>query len=176
MKQDDTELIITNDIPDDTPTTPGTQPDTAPAEATSTPDADTSDGTVKEPEQSFREALHEQIHEEDQLPKQNVSIIKLLGGDFFTAQILRRQVLLMFMILGFIILHISNRYSCQKSMIEIDKLNSELTDAKYKALSTSSKLTEVSRQSNVLNMLKINKDSTLHIADRPPFKIEVPNE
>lgn len=169
MKQDDTELIITNDIPDDSQ--PVTDASTPPGDA-----ATTSDGIIKEPEQSFREALQEQIHEEDQHPKQNVSIIKLLGGDFFTAQILRRQVLLMLMILGFIIVHISNRYSCQKSMIEIDKLNKELIDAKYKALSTSSRLTEVSRQSNVLNMLKINKDSTLHIADRPPFKIEVPNE
>lgn len=176
MKTDDTELIITNDIPDDTPPTPDTQPGSDTPEASGDNVSATSDGGIKESEQTFREALHEQIHEEDLLPKQNVSIIKLLGGDFFTAQILRRQVLLMLMILGFVILHISNRYSCQKSMIEIDKLNSELTDAKYKALSTSSKLTEVSRQSNVLNMLKINKDSTLHIADRPPFKIEVPNE
>lgn len=126
-------------------------------------------------QQSFRQALHEQIHEEDVTPRgQKMTLMKILGGDFFTSQILRRNVLLMLLISLFIVAYISNRYRCEKSMLEIDRLKKELQDAKYKALSTSSRLTEQSRQSNVLDMLKNNKDSVLHIADRPPFIVNVP--
>lgn len=173
MKQDDTELIITNDIDE-------TSEASAEAATSSKQSPETmqvaDDGVVKEPEQTFRQALQEQIHEEDNIPRQNLSIMKLLGGDFFTAQILRRQVWLMLLIVFFVIVYISNRYSCQKNLLEIDKLKSELQDAKYKALSTSSALTERSRQSNVLEMLKFNKDSVLKIANQPPYIINVPED
>lgn len=64
----------------------------------------------------------------------------------------------------------------QNDIIELDKLQKELQDTKYKALSTSSQITEKSRESNVLDMLKNNKDSVLHIATQPPYIINVPEE
>ena len=76
----------------------------------------------------------------------------------------------------FVLIYISNRYSCQKSLIEIDKLQRDLLDAKYRALSSSSQLTEKSRESNVLELLQSNKDSLLHIATQPPFIINVPEK
>ena len=56
------------------------------------------------------------------------------------------------------------------------QLQKELQDTKYRALSTSSQITEKSRESNVLDMLKHSKDSTLHIATQPPYIINVPEE
>lgn len=160
-QQLDDELILTNTVEDDG--------------AEETGSAGTDNVQESQPEQSFREALHEQIHEEDVTPRgQKMSILKILGGDFFAAQILRRNILLMILIGVFIIVYISNRYRCEKNMLEIDKLKRELQDSKYKALSTSSRLTEQSRQSNVLDMLKNNRDSVLRIADRPPFIVNVP--
>lgn len=47
-------------------------------------------------------------------------------------------------------------------------------DAKFKALSSSSTLTEKCRESHVLDVLKQNQDSLLHQADQPPYIIEVP--
>ena len=44
----------------------------------------------------------------------------------------------------------------------------------FKALASSSELTEMCRESNVLEMLKNNKDSILHIANQPPYIINVP--
>lgn len=76
----------------------------------------------------------------------------------------------------FVIIYISNRYNIQNDIIELDKLQKELQDTKYKALSTSSQITEKSRESNVLDMLKNNKDSVLHIATQPPYIINVPEE
>ena len=92
-----------------------------------------------------------------------------------TAQFLRRQIGVILLITGFIIVYISNRYSCQKDMLEIDRLNSELVDAKYRALSTASELTEKCRESNVMEMLQNNKDSVLKIANQPPYIINVPD-
>ena len=64
----------------------------------------------------------------------------------------------------------------QQNLIKIDKLRNELQDVKYKALSSSSELTEKSRESNVLNQLQNNKDSVLKIPNQPPYIIVVPNE
>lgn len=61
-------------------------------------------------------------------------------------------------------------------MIEIDRLQVELQNAKYRALSTSSQLTERNRESHILQMLKNNKDSVLKIASQPPYIINVPEE
>lgn len=131
----------------------------------------------EDPLMSFRQALHEQIHEDDDTPHgQDMSLLKILGGDFFAAQILRRNILAMIFISFFVIVYISNRYRCEKSMLEIDNLKRELQDMKYKALSTSSQLTEQSRQSNVLTQLKQNRDSVLHVADCPPFVVNIPEE
>jgi len=80
------------------------------------------------------------------------------------------------LITGFLIIYVANRYSVQKDLIEIDKLQDELQDAKYKALSSSSQLTEKSRESHVLEMLNNNKDSVLKIASQPPYIINVPEE
>ena len=52
----------------------------------------------------------------------------------------------------------------------------ELKDAKYRALSISSKLTERCRESHVLQLLKANNDSLLQVSDQPPYIINVPEE
>ena len=86
---------------------------------------------------------------------------------------MRRQIWLFLLITFFVIIYISNRYSCQQNLIEIDKLQKELKDAKYKALSSSSQLTEKTRESRVLELLQVNKDSVLKIPSQPPYVIQV---
>ena len=130
----------------------------------------------KTPEESLKEVIAKQAIEEEASGSSSFTLRKILGGDILTAQIIRRQIWLVILIVFFIIIYISNRYSIQKDLIELDKLQKELQDTKYKALSTSSQITEKSRESNVLEMLKSNKDSTLHIATQPPYIINVPEE
>jgi hypothetical protein len=108
--------------------------------------------------------------------KQNITLLSILGGDILTAQALRRQIWLIVLIVIFTIVYIGNRYGSQQELIEIDKLSRELTSMKYKALTTSSELTERSRESHVLEILQSNKDSTLHVADQPPFIISDPEQ
>ena len=43
-------------------------------------------------------------------------------------------------------------------------------------MTTTSELTKISRESNVLQMLQNCKDSVLHIPNQPPYIINVPEQ
>ena len=124
----------------------------------------------------LKAAIAEQAREDEQPQSSNFTLRKILGGDILSAHILRNNIWLIIVIVGFIIVYISNRYSVQKYLLEIDKLNTELEDAKYRALSSSSQLTEKSRESQILELLKNRKDSVLKMSDRPPYIINVPEK
>lgn len=130
------------------------------------------DSTAK----ALKEAIHEQAREDEQPMARNFTLAKILGGDILSAQLIRENILLIIIIVVFIIISITSRYNVQKDLLELDKLETELKDAKYKALSSSSALTEKSRESRVLEMLKNNKDSVLKIASQPPFIINIPEK
>lgn len=145
-------------------------------EAPATGNANPSDKAPTKEEPSLKEVIQEQAREDEETLTSSITLRKILGGDFLTASMLRRQIGIILIIVAFVIVYISNRYSCQQNLLEIDKLNKELLDAKYKALSSSSMLTEKCRESHVLEMLRNNKDSVLHIADQPPYIIKVPEK
>lgn len=123
---------------------------------------------------TLKEVIKEQAREEEAPLSRNFTLRKILGGDILTTSTVRKQIWIFLLITFFTIIYISNRYSVQQNLIEIDKLQKELKDARYKALSSSSQLTEKSRESNVLDMLKNNQDSVLKIANQPPYIIQVP--
>ena len=149
-----------------------TQPDT---EQTPQATAQAEGQTEKKTEApSLKEVIAERATEDEAPLSRTFSLRQILGGDILNTRIIRQQLWLFVLIVGFTIVYVSNRYSCQKDLIEIDRLQKELKDAKYKALSSSSQLTEKSRESHVLELLQANKDSTLKIATQPPYIIEIP--
>lgn len=125
--------------------------------------------------QSLSEIIREQVTEEDApITKSDLSLKKILGGDILTAEIVRKQIWLLLFVTFFLIIYIAEGYSYKKYALEIDRLTTRLKDAKYKALSSTSELTEKTRESKILEMLSVNNDTLLHISTRPPFIIEVP--
>lgn len=139
--------------------------------ATAPETADDEDGAP-----SLRTIIRQQAIE-DELPlTKNVTLGKILGGEMLNTQFLRQQIWVIVLITLFIIVYISNRYKCQQNLIKIDNLQSELEDAKYRALSSSSDLTQQTRESKVLERLHNDKDSTLHIPTQPPYIITIPNQ
>lgn len=139
--------------------------------ATAPETADDADGAP-----SLRTIIRQQAIE-DELPlTKNVTLGKILGGEMLNTQFLRQQIWVIVLITLFIIVYISNRYKCQQNLIKIDNLQSELEDAKYRALSSSSDLTQQTRESKVLERLHNDKDSTLHIPTQPPYIITIPNQ
>ena len=126
--------------------------------------------------EALKEAIQEQAREDEQPQSSNFTLRKILGGDILSARLIRSQIWLIVLIVFFVVLYISNRYSVQKDLLEIDRLNTELKDAKYKALSSSSMLTEKSRESHVIELLKHSKDSMLKMPSQPPYIITVPKK
>lgn len=131
---------------------------------------------ASEARQELKRLVEEQAREDERPLAGEFKLAKILGGEFLTAKIIRQQLWLILLVVGFTIIYISNRYSCDKQRIEIARLNKELEEAKFKAMSSTSDLTEVSRESNVLEMLRQNKDSVLHIPSQPPYIINVPEQ
>ncbi|MBR1448985.1 MAG: hypothetical protein IJ588_09635 [Prevotella sp.] len=116
--------------------------------------------------------MKEQVSEDDDAPVGSLTLRQIVGGDYLFT-LVRHHVLLILLIVLITTVYIGFRYQCQQDVIEIDRLEGELQKAKYKALSSSSNLTEMCRQSNVLRQ---NQDTLLQVSDQPPFIIEVPEE
>ena len=92
----------------------------------------------KEAPQSLRAIIREQTTEDEMPLTKNITLRKILGGDILSADIIRKQIWLILIIVLFIVVYISNRYKCQQDLILIDNLTEQLKDAKYRALSSSS--------------------------------------
>lgn len=132
---------------------------------------------TQNPEQKLKETIQkikETASEEDPRPSQQLNLRTILGGDMLTTEVVRSQIWLFILIVAFTIVYVAFRYQCQQDMLTIDKMEGQLKDAKFKALSSSSTLTEKCRESHVLDILKQNNDSLLHQADQPPYIIEIP--
>ncbi len=127
-------------------------------------------------EPSLGDILKNRVAEDEQLTGSDITLRNILVGDMLTAGFVKRQIWLIVIITAFVIVYISNRYSCQQSQIKIDDLTKELQDAKFRAMSSNSELTGLSRESKVLEMLRMCSDSTLHIATQPPYIINVPKQ
>ena len=131
---------------------------------------------VVESKASALEMLKNSVSEEDSKPTAQLSLKMILGGDILNAQFVRRQLWLIVIVVVFVIIYVASRYQCQQDMIKIANMELELKDAKYRALSISSKLTERSRESHVLKLLKENNDSLLKASDQPPYITNVPKK
>jgi len=118
--------------------------------------------------------LKSKVSEDEQTPVGALTLRKILGGDILSAVPVRRQVWLILLVVLFTVFYVAFRYQCQQDMIKISQLENDLKDAKYRALSSSSTLTERCRESQVLEVLRQNKDSVLHVSDQPPYIINVP--
>ena len=119
--------------------------------------------------------IRESASEDDNAPIGSLSLKQIVGGDYLFAMV-RHHILLILFIVFFLVFYVGVRYQCEQDVIEIDQLEKRLVDAKYKALASSSNLTELCRQSNVLKTLHENQDTLLQLSDQPPYIIEVPED
>ena len=148
------------------------QDGTKPQDSNKPQDDDNETGPLK----SFAEMVKERATEGDSKPNAATNLRSIINGDMLNAKVVRNQIGVFFLITFFVFIYISNRYACQRNLVKINKLTKELTDAKFRALSSTSELTEKSRESCVLDMLRACQDSTLHIASQPPYIITVPKD
>lgn len=134
---------------------------------------DTQQAPEKEPAETGIEQLKKFTEEDEDLYSATKTLRSILGGDFLTADLVRKQILLVILIFGCFFFHISFRYTNQKDLVEIDKLKKQLEDSRFNALTRFSELTAKSRQSYIEQFLKQNNDSTLQTSTNPPYIIHL---
>ena len=132
-------------------------------------EANLQDPTAK----TLEEIMEEEAHESETQPPSNFSLSRTLGGAIL-AHVIQSQIKLVLLITLFLIIYITCRYQCQQKMVEIDRMEQQLTAIRYKATVVTSFLTEKSRESNIMDMLEQKGDSTLQIPKDPPYKINIP--
>lgn len=110
--------------------------------------------------------LNEEEGETD-LPNYRWRDLLIIDGQW-----VRRQIVLILLIVGGIIFYITNRYQAQKDIIELVQLQNELKDMKFRVLTRSSELTLKTRQSELEKQLKNFGDSTLQVTNEAPFIIK----
>ena len=120
--------------------------------------------------------IRQNVSEDDTVPVGALTLRKILGGDFLSAELVRHNIWPLVLVVFFTVVYVAVRYQCQQDMILIDKMEGQLKDAKYKALSSSSTLTERCRESQVLKVLRESHDSLLRISDQPPYIINIPEQ
>lgn len=100
--------------------------------------------------------------------------LKTLKGNLqyiFSVEFVMNNMYLMALIVGLCVLTIENRYECDKQFRQIEKLKRVLQDKKNEALAVNADLSQLSRQSNVKNMIS---ESSVDVAEStlPPFMIK----
>ena len=120
--------------------------------------------------------IRQNVSEDDTVPVGALTLRKILGGDFLSAELVRHNIWPLVLVVFFTVVYVAVRYQCQQDMILIDKMEGQLKDAKYKALSSSSTLTERCRESQVLKVLRESHDSLLRSSDQPTYIINIPEQ
>ena len=163
-KKDDVEMEIVAGGEEQLSAAPdGQQPqDVQPAEAQQ-PQAD---------KPSVLQQIRQEANEGDEAPSGSLTLRQVVGGDFLVT-LLRGQVWLIVLIVLFITGYVAIRYQCQQDIINIARLEKEVKDAKFKALSSKSTLTILSRKSNIIEGLKANQDSLIKDNLQPPYRVKV---
>ena len=143
------------------------------------PEVEDADGEEREADKespvvrTLEDIVEQEAREESTAPPSSFSLSRTLGGAII-ARAVHKQMGLVLLIVGFLIIYITCRFMCQKQMVEIDRLEQQLVTIRYKAVVFSSALTEKSRESNIMNLLELKGDSTLKVPKEPPYKINIP--
>ncbi|MBQ0063590.1 MAG: hypothetical protein KBS94_06145 [Prevotella sp.] len=102
-----------------------------------------------------------------------LSFQRIIGGDILVSEILKKQMWLISIITLILFIDISIGYINERKIREIDKLETVLVDAKYKALTSSSQLTGKTRQSKLIKLLEEKYDTIFTKRNIPPYVVEV---
>jgi hypothetical protein len=99
------------------------------------------------------------------------SIYDVLAGNILTKRNLTKQWGLVLLLIFLAFVYIGNRYSCEQKIAEIDRLQRKLTDVKLEALTRSSELMEMGKQSQVQKLMN-SRNVNLMESTTPPYRIK----
>lgn len=82
------------------------------------------------------------------------NIKNVLDGTLFYKGLIKNNLLYIVFATLLAIFYIGNRYKCEDQLAHIAKLEKEITDLRYEAITTSAELMSISRQSEVSRLVK----------------------
>ena len=94
-----------------------------------------------------------------------------LSGDMLRSQKIREQYPLIGLIVGLVFLYILTGYQSAKQQHRLTDTKKEMLDAKFRYMTISAQLTNSTRQSQVIEVLKVN-GSELQENRVPPVKVK----
>lgn len=94
-----------------------------------------------------------------------------LNGDKLRSQKIREQYPLIGLIVGLVFLYILTGYQSAKQQHRLTDTKKEMLDAKFRYMTISAQLTNSTRQSQVIEVLKVN-GSELQENRVPPVKVK----
>ena len=116
--------------------------------------------------------LRERIRQSEDLSDiRSSSFSDIWNGNILTKRFIRKQYLLIGLLAVLSIFYIDNRFSSEKQISQTSELKRKIQDAKYESLTISAELMEISRQSNILFLLK-SKGIALRPSVTPPIVVE----
>ena len=98
------------------------------------------------------------------------SIIYILGGGLLKEDFIGQQTRMIVHVVIILFFFIGNRYTCMQKLREINRLQQQLRDVRFEALSISSELTGNSRQSQI-ELLIEEQGIELEVAKNPPYEL-----
>lgn len=127
-------------------------------------------GREEERDRKARKAFLRLTGSEDGEEHVSMSLRSILGGDILAGRWFRRQILYILFLSLLAIVYVSNRYACQQEMIRGQHLADTLLDRRYKTLTLSSQLKEMTRRSNVEESLR---DTSLQTSNAPLYRLRI---
>jgi cell division protein FtsL len=98
------------------------------------------------------------------------SFVYVFGGSVLTEDFLLKNMRFIAIVLVIIFVFIGHRYTVLQKMSEIEKLQRELKDAKYEALTISADLTKASRLTEIERLIE-KEGLELKISNEPVYRI-----
>jgi cell division protein FtsL len=98
------------------------------------------------------------------------TFLYIVGGGILKEEFMLRYTKMIVLVVVMIFFFIGNRYTCLQKLREIDRLQQQLRDLRYEALSISSELTGNSRQSQIEALIE-QQGLELEGAKSPPYEL-----
>ena len=110
------------------------------------------------------------INNSDKKKERKITLLYILGGGILKEDFILRHTRMLVLLVVLAFFFIGNRYTCMQKLREIDRLQQELRDARFEALSISSELTGNSRESQI-ELLIEEQGIDLETAKTPAYEL-----
>lgn len=114
--------------------------------------------------------MEEKQQQKKKKKEKRLSLLYVLGGGILKEDFITKHLRMIVLVVILVFFFIGNRYTCMQKLREIDRLQQQLCDVRFEALSISSELTGNSRQSQI-ELLIEEQGIELEGAKTPPYEL-----